>query len=178
MCRITAQDLEALREEAAPLGADVSCLSFEMFGEGSDADRSFERGGFFKGRVLVADRALYDALFPRRTTLSGLYGLATKGVAKLSESYRRGTDKGANLLGDGLVLGGSFVVDAEHAGGAVLFEKRQAFFGDDATNDELLAALKKAKGFRPLPPQPQQQLQQLQQQPAAAAEAAAEAAPK
>ena len=169
MCRITAQDLEALREEAAPLGADVACLSFEMFGEGSDADRSFERGGFFKGRVLVADRALYSALFPRRTTLSGLYGLATKGVAKLSESYRRGTDKGANLLGDGLVLGGSFVVDAEHAGGAVLFEKRQAFFGDDATNDELLAALKKAKGFRPLPPpqppQPPPPPQQPQQQP-------------
>ena len=170
MCRITAADLEALREEVNPLGADVACLSFEMFGEGSDADRSFERGGFFKGRVLVADRALYDALFPRRTTLSGLYGLATKGMAKLSESYRRGTDKGSNLLGgaDGLILGGAFVVDAEHAGGAVLLERRQAFIGDDATNDELLAALKKAKGFRTLPP--------LQAAAAAAAADAADAA--
>jgi hypothetical protein len=140
-----AQDLDAMRAEAEELGADVVCLTYERFGEDSDKERAFDRGGFFKGRVLVVPKALYEALFPRRSVLSNLYGVATKGVAQVLESRRRGVDKTANYVG------GTFVVDAAAAaaGGRVLFEKRQRFFGDDATADELIDALKTAKGLRP-----------------------------
>jgi prostamide/prostaglandin F2alpha synthase len=147
MCRVVAQDMDALRTaEAEPLGADVVCLTFERFGEDSDKERAFDKGGFFKGRVVVVPKRLYEELFPRRSVLSNLYGVATKGVAQVLESRRRGVDKTANLVGDGFAMGGTFVVDAQAAGAKVLLEKRQRFFGDDATPEELLAALNSSAG--------------------------------
>jgi hypothetical protein len=42
-------------------------MSFEHFGQGSDADRSFEKGRFFTGDVWVdPGKGMYEALFKRK----------------------------------------------------------------------------------------------------------------
>lgn len=72
MCRVSAQDLEGVRERIEAMGARVICVSFETFGEGSDKDRSWSKGGYFRGEVWVDQRKeLYKALFERKGLLSG-----------------------------------------------------------------------------------------------------------
>lgn len=72
MCRVNAQDLEGVRSRIEAMGARVVCISFETFGEGSDTDRSWSAGGYFKGEVWVdRKKDLYKALFERKGLLSG-----------------------------------------------------------------------------------------------------------
>ena len=135
--------MEKLRAESGP-STRVVCLSFERFGEGSDADRSFAKGGFFTGDMArVAQAEVYAPLFGRKGLMQGfgLGSLLSDKSGKLAESKARGTT--GNLAGDGMQLGGLFVVDAQ---GTVLLDKRQAFFGDDASNEEILAAIARAGG--------------------------------
>ena len=134
--------MERLRKESGP-ATRVVCLSFERFGEGSDADRSFQKGAFFAGDMYRVEQAqVYAPLFGRKGLLQGfgLGSLISDKSGKLAESKARGTT--GNLTGDGMQLGGLFVVD--NATGAVLLDKRQAFFGDDASNEEILAAIASA----------------------------------
>lgn len=53
------------------------------------------------------------------------------------------TDRGVkgNLKGDGMLLGGQFIIEK---GGRVIREKRQSFFGDDLTVDDVLIALRES----------------------------------
>lgn len=39
------------RKELEDLGVNVVALSFENFGEGSDVDRSFEKGNYWSGEI-------------------------------------------------------------------------------------------------------------------------------
>jgi hypothetical protein len=78
-----------------------------------------------------------------------LWGLLDLSTARMKESTARGFGKDANLAGDGLMLGGCFVLDA---GGRVLLDQRSQFFGDDVPIADVLAALRRAKGARVLPP--------------------------
>ena len=49
------------------MGAQIVCLSFELYGTGSDKDRSFERGGYFKGPVWITkEKDIYTGLFKRK----------------------------------------------------------------------------------------------------------------
>ena len=130
--------MEKLRVDVGA-GARVVCLSYERLGEGSDADRSFTSGAFFAGEMYRVEQGeVYAPLFGRKGLLQG-YGLGSllsDKSGKLAVAQARGTT--GNLTGDGMQLGGLFVLNGA---GAVLLDKRQSYFGDDATNDEVLAAI-------------------------------------
>jgi hypothetical protein len=68
--------MERLRKESGP-ATRVVCLSFERFGEGSDADRSFQKGAFFAGDMYRVEQAqVYAPLFGRKGLLQG-FGLGS-----------------------------------------------------------------------------------------------------
>lgn len=145
MCRVYAQDVDALRKELGA-GARVVCLSFERLGEGSDAPPQkgggFAAGGFFEGELWQVDQAaVYAPLFGRKGLLSGfgLGALVTDKGGKLAQVKERGVT--GNMSGDGMQLGGAFVVGG--AGPEVLLDKRQAFFGDDASVEALKEAVER-----------------------------------
>ncbi len=138
-----AADLDKLRlEEVEPLGGKVICFSFESFGEGSDKDKSFAAGKYFEGPMYVVRKEVYAELFGRKGLFNSFFGLADMSKDKYEESKKRGIT--GNLAGDGMQLGGSFVVDTD---GTVLLDHRQTFYGDDESNDGLLKAIKAAKGL-------------------------------
>ncbi len=120
-------------------GGRVAVFSFERFGEGSDKDHSFEAGRFYTGTMYLAPKDAYNALFGRKGLLNSFYGLADMNKEAIAKSRERGTDKTSNIAGDGFQLGGAFVVDV---GGSVLLEHRQGHYGDDESNEGLLAALR------------------------------------
>ena len=182
LCRVYAQDVEALRVELGDK-ARVVCLSFERIGEGSDEPPvkggSFTDGGYFKGEMFKVDQAaVYDPLFGRKGLMNGfgIGSLLTDKSGKMAQASQRGcvlaqmeparfrfahppphthTHARAttqfsqlcrvtgNLKGDGMQLGGSFVVAPD---GKILLEKRQKFFGDDASPDALRDAVLGASG--------------------------------
>lgn len=140
LCRVFAQDLEEIRSEVASLGGEIIAVSHEYTGTGSDKDRSWEAGGYFKGRLLVdADKKVYKDVLGRKGFFSGLFTMSKKRRAQVKERKVDG-----NFSGDGFQLGGVFVIDTD---GSVLLSHVQEFFGDDPSNEELLAALGKAKGL-------------------------------
>jgi peroxiredoxin len=150
LCRLRASEFEAARPAIAQAGAACVCVSFEFPGEGSDRDRSWQRVGAWRGALLAdPSRTLYRALFRRKTFGDKLWGLLDLSTARMNESTARGFGKDANLAGDGLMLGGCFVLDA---GGRVLLDQRSQFFGDDVPIAYVLSALRRAKGARVLPP--------------------------
>jgi hypothetical protein len=145
LCRVYAQDVEALRAELGD-SARVVCLTFERFGEGSDAPPvkggGFQAGGFFRGDMFqVMDQArVYGPLFGRKGAADG-YGMGdvlSDKSKKMALATARGVE--GNLVGDGMQLGGQFVV----LNGLVVLDKRQEFFGDDATLEECVRGPAKA----------------------------------
>lgn len=144
MCRVSAQDLEGVRSRIEAMGARVVCISFETFGEGSDTDRSWSAGGYFKGEVWVdRKKDLYKALFERKGLLSG-FGLFDMDRERLRQVRERGVT--GNYAGDGFQLGGTFVIDAD---GRVVLDHRARRYGDDATTDEILEAVAACRGLKP-----------------------------
>lgn len=70
-----AKEVESIRPAIESVGCAAVCISFENIGEGSDADRSFEKGGFFRGPIYVnSDRSMYDSLFKRKQLLDNFFG--------------------------------------------------------------------------------------------------------
>jgi prostamide/prostaglandin F2alpha synthase len=136
LCRSYVKLIEAARADLEATGARVVCLSFEAFGEGSDSDRSFERGGFWSGPIYTVDKSVYQELFGRKGLMNGFFGLLD--IKK--EALARSKATPGNFKGDGFQLGGQFIVAK---GGAILLEHRQKAFGDDATIKEILDAVVK-----------------------------------
>lgn len=134
LCRSYIQMVEPFREELEQKGAHLVCLSFEAFGEGSDADRSFTKYSFWNGPMYTIDKAVYQELFGRKGLLDNFYGLLDMD----KEAYERSKSTPGNLKGDGFQLGGQFVVAK---GGNVIFEHRQKLFGDDANLVDLFGKL-------------------------------------
>jgi hypothetical protein len=134
LCRTRAAEVDEARAAIESQGARVFAISFEFLGEGSDRDGSWTRSGCWGGTLLTdPTKQAYTALFLRRSILSALYPQTR--AAYLAAARFRAT---SNVRGDGLMLGGTFVVDA---GGAVLLDHRSAFFGDDAPVGGILKAL-------------------------------------
>jgi len=132
-------------------GARVVCLSFEALGEGSDKDRSFEKGGFWAGELFTLDSSVYKALFGRKGLFSGFFGLADISRTKLASCMEKNIS--GNMQGDGMALGGVFVVCSPTGEPPrVLLDHRQQFFGDDPDAEELLEAIASAPPVSP--PQP------------------------
>jgi hypothetical protein len=147
LCRLRAAEVESARRAAAALGAAVVCVTFEFLNTGSDSDGSWSRSGCWGGPLLTdPTREAYRALFRRKTLTDGFYGLMDMSTARIRESSARGFGEGANFAGDGLMLGGVFVVDV---GGRVLLDQRSRFFGDDVPPDALLDVLRTARGCKP-----------------------------
>lgn len=119
------------------------CLSFEKFGEGSDKERGFEKGGYFAGDMYVISKDVYSTLFGRKGLLNGFYGLTDMSGERVKQSKERGIS--GNFAGDGFQLGGQFVLDTD---GSILLDHRQGFYGDDASNVGILEAVKQAKGLQ------------------------------
>ncbi len=122
---MSALDLDALRARVEPRGARVVCLSFERFGEGSDKDGGWEKGGFFKGPMFAVDKKVYGELFGRKGFLNSFYGLGDMSADKVAASRAR--QVGGNFAGDGMQLGGQFVVAPPRgdAPAAVTLDHRQ-----------------------------------------------------
>lgn len=139
LCRVTALEYSDARGAIEGAGAALVAVSFEAFGTGSDRDRSFERGQFFTGPVYTVAPAMYESLFGRKGLFNSFYGLADMSRTKLASCTERGVT--GNLKGDGMLLGGQFVVEK---GGRVIREKRQAFFGDDLTVEDVITALRES----------------------------------
>jgi prostamide/prostaglandin F2alpha synthase len=134
ICRSYIRLVEEIREEYEKKGVKMIALSFEAFGEGSDSDHSFEKGGFWKGPVYVIDKAVYEALFGRKGMFDSFFGLLD--INK--EAYQRSKDTPGNLKGDGFQLGGQFVIGQ---GGLVRLDHRQKAFGDDVPILKLMMAI-------------------------------------
>jgi hypothetical protein len=139
LCRTAALEYRDAVAAVEARGATAVALAFEALGTGSDADGSFEAGGYWPGPLFTIAADVFDELFGRKTLFSGLYGALDVSRAKIAAAKARGVT--GNFIGDGLLLGGAFVVDK---GGAVLVDHRSRFFGDDLRVDDILAALEKA----------------------------------
>lgn len=87
-------------------------------------------------------KEVYNDLFGRKGLFNSFYGLGDMSKDKYQASKDRGIT--GNLAGDGMQLGGSFVVDTD---GTVLLDHRQTYYGDDEANEGLLKAIKSAKGL-------------------------------
>jgi hypothetical protein len=114
----------------------IVCVGHERFGEGSDADRSFQKGAYFTGPLFVdTGKKVYKSLFGRKGLLQG-YGLFS--ISK--ESRRKVSERGVpgNLKGDGFQMGGAFVLGPD---GTVFLDHRQGFYGDDPTAATLVSAV-------------------------------------
>jgi hypothetical protein len=111
LCRVYAQDVEALRVELGE-SARVVCLSFECFGEGSDAPGSgggsFEEKGFFKGEMwqVLAKEPVYGALFGRGQMMTALGDVLSDKSGKIALANKRGVS--GNMQGDGRACSGVF----------------------------------------------------------------------
>lgn len=142
LCRVLAQDMNKLRVDVGA-NTNVVCLSYEAFGEGSDADKSFAQGRYFEGDMWqVGKEEVYSTLFKRKGILSGfgLASLITDKSGKIAESNVRAVP--GNFSGDGMQLAGVFVVAKD---GQVILDHRQKFFGDDPTNEDIVEAIEKAE---------------------------------
>jgi prostamide/prostaglandin F2alpha synthase len=134
ICRSYIRLIEAYREKYEKRGCRLVCISFESFGEGSDSDRSFEKGDFWNGPIYKINKEIYEQLFGRKKLMDNFFGLLD--IDK--EAYARSKGTPGNLKGDGFQLGGQFVLAQ---GGSVLLEHRQKVFGDDAKPVDIFRAL-------------------------------------
>ncbi len=134
LCRSYISKIERIRGDLEASGARLVCLSFEKLGEGSDFDRSFEKGGFWNGELYTIDKSVVQRLFGRKGFFNGFYGLLDMD----KKAYEEAKAVPGNFKGDGFQLGGQFVVAK---GGRILLDHRQERYGDDATFEEISNAL-------------------------------------
>lgn len=148
ICRSYIKHMEVLREEYEKDGVRLVCLSFEALGEGSDTDRSFEAGGYWKGELYTISKSVYAELFGRKGLTDGFFGLLDMD----KDAYEAAKKVPGNFKGDGFQLGGQFVVAK---GGRILLEHRQKRYGDDAAPMAISSALMKALELEKSPAKPQ-----------------------
>ena len=139
LCRTTCREYSEAQPLIRAAGARMVCLCFEALGTGSDADGSFSAGKFWEGPLYTVPPEMYQALFGKKGLFNSFYGLADVSRTKLASCTERGVT--GNLRGDGLFLGGQFVVSQR---GAVAVDHRQKFFGDDLAVEELLEGVQEA----------------------------------
>ena len=139
ICRAYAKEMYSHIKQFDAIGVSVVALSFERFGEGSDSDHSFAKGGYWLGTIYSIDKEVYTELFDRKGLMNGFFGLMDINKAVRDKVKAQGVT--GNLKGDGFQLGGQFVVDTK---GEVVFEHRQKKYGDDAELEDLLAAARRS----------------------------------
>jgi prostamide/prostaglandin F2alpha synthase len=104
LCRTTALEFSSARAQFSALGVSLVAISFEQFGTGSDADRSFEKGGYFKGPIYTISKDVYESLFGRKGLFNNFYGLTDISKTKLAQCTAAKVE--GNFKGDGTLMGG------------------------------------------------------------------------
>jgi hypothetical protein len=130
ICRNYAQKIQNALPQLK--GVRVVAMTFENLGEDSDKDSSFSKGRFWTGPLYRIDKSVYEFMFGKK----GLFGIFDIDKEALKET--RQNKISGNFKGDGLTLGGQILIAPPKR---VLLEHRQARFGDDATIEEILAAI-------------------------------------
>ena len=140
ICRAYIQELSKAAHLFEQVGVHLVCLTFEAIGQGSDYDRSFEAGGYWRGPLYTIDKSVYQQLFGRKGFFDNFYGLLDidkNAIKSVKDQKIQG-----NLKGDGFQLGGQFVIDTK---GYIHLDHRQKLFGDDAKFVDILQAAEKCK---------------------------------
>lgn len=132
LCRNYAQKMREAASQFEAKGVKVVAITFENLGEESDKDGSFTAGGYWTGPLYRIDKSVYTYVFGKK----GLLGLLDIDKEALKET--RANKVEGNLKGDGFILGGQILVAPPNR---IVFEHKQAQFGDDATIEELLDAV-------------------------------------
>ena len=136
LCRNYAKEMDKVRPLIETKGGQVVALSFEGFGEGSDADFSFDKLQFWTGPIYKIDQSVYEKLFGSKKLLDNFFGLLD--MKKEAVEKAKADKTPGNFSGNGFILGGQFVVNT---GGKVVLDHRQKVFGDDATFEALYDAI-------------------------------------
>lgn len=132
ICRNYAQKMRDAVPQFEAKGVQVVAMTFENLGEDSDKDGSFTAGGYWTGPLYRIDKTVYHYMFGKK----GILGILDIDKDALRETREKKV--AGNLKGDGFTLGGQIFVAPP---GRVVFEYKQARFGDDASVEELLEAI-------------------------------------
>ncbi|CAH2321364.1 redox-regulatory FAM213A [Pelobates cultripes] len=132
LCREEASGLSALKPQLDQLGVPLYGVVKEKIGTEIDDFQPF-----FKGEIFHDEKKLFYGPQTRKMMLIALIRLG------VWQNFRRAWKDGfqGNLEGEGLILGGMFVVGAGNQG--VLYEHREKEFGDKANLTSILEAARK-----------------------------------
>jgi len=135
LCREEARELSSLQPQLAARGVQLHAVVHEKLGV--DEFRPFFSGSIF----LDKERVFYG---PKQRWMF-LSGFVRPSVWM---SIRRASQKGVdgNLKGEGRLLGGVFVIGPGEQG--VLYEHREAEFGDHANTTAILDAIKNIQDLK------------------------------
>lgn len=134
ICRNYAAILRDAVSQFEAKGVQVVAITFENLGEDSDKDSSFSAGGYWTGPLYRVDKTVYHYIFGKKGIL-GILDIDKDALKSVRENKVSG-----NLKGDGFTLGGQILVAPPDR---VVFEHKQARFGDDASVEELLKAVER-----------------------------------
>jgi prostamide/prostaglandin F2alpha synthase len=132
LCRNYAMKMRDVVPQFEAKGVQVVAVTFENLGEDSDKDGSFTAGGYWTGQLYRIDINVYHYIFGKKGIL-GIFDIDKNALREARENKIVG-----NFKGNGFVLGGQILIAPP---GRVVFEHKQARFGDDATVEELLEAI-------------------------------------
>ncbi|XP_063290623.1 peroxiredoxin-like 2A [Pelobates fuscus] len=132
LCREEASGLSAIKPQLDQLGVPLYGVVKEKIGTEIDDFQPF-----FKGELFHDEKKLFYGPQTRKMMLIALIRLG------VWQNFRRAWKDGfqGNLEGEGLILGGMFVVGAGNQG--VLYEHREKEFGDKANLTAILEAARK-----------------------------------
>jgi hypothetical protein len=142
-CREEVHRLWARKAELDALGVSLACVVKEFIPE---QIAQFQPAFWGDDHLyLDEDMSFYKALGGGEVVKKGVMALGSKAVRKhnaRSKAYMAEHKLDSNLKGEGLIMGGCYVLKA--GGGGVVMQKNEETFGDIATVDETIDAARVA----------------------------------
>jgi len=135
LCRHGAAELSKIKPDLDANKVRLVGIGLEELGL-----EEFQKGEYFKGELFIdADKKSYQALGLKK--YGYLAGMALLLKSAFREQYSRSKEAGitGNTAGDGMQTGGTLIVEK---GGNVIYSHKMTNFGDHATPNDVLAALK------------------------------------
>uniref|UniRef100_A0A672GWS7 Peroxiredoxin-like 2A n=1 Tax=Salarias fasciatus TaxID=181472 RepID=A0A672GWS7_SALFA len=132
MCREEAAELSSLKPQLDELGVPLYAVVKEDVGTEVQEFRSY-----FKGEIFLDEARRFYGPRERKMGLLGFLrvGVWTSGL----RAFRKGFT--GNVLGEGFVLGGVFVIGREYQG--ILLEHREIEFGDKVNIEDVISAARR-----------------------------------
>uniref|UniRef100_A0A7M7NEU3 Peroxiredoxin-like 2A n=1 Tax=Strongylocentrotus purpuratus TaxID=7668 RepID=A0A7M7NEU3_STRPU len=137
LCREEAKELSSLKPELDALGIPLYAVLLEPGGYK-------EFLPFFSGEVFLDTETRFYGEEKRNMSLVGLLRIST--LLQVRENKKQGIQ--GNYIGNGLTLGGIFVIGPGDQG--VLLEYRNKDFSDHASNEKVLEAVKNIAPSAPI----------------------------